>query len=257
MNVDVILERTQWDFFWLPPGVEQVDRPELLYLRSARPSTMLNMVTRTRPRGPAHAGELVAEVAAAHAGPSRFQLVPQSGALLLRPFLETAGYRVSHVHDAMAIAVGDYQPRPASGVVVRQVLDLAGLRDSVEVSAQVFGDRPSYSEAELAQQLHECSAEGCRVQRFVAYDAVTDQPLAAANLNLFRDLRFGFFWAGGTLPEARGRGVYSALVAARVARAQALGLSHVGLYARLSSSAPIVEKQGFQRFGRMEHWDRA
>ena len=34
MNVDEIIERTQWDFFWMPDGVEIVDRPEIQYVRS-------------------------------------------------------------------------------------------------------------------------------------------------------------------------------------------------------------------------------
>ncbi|MCB9744010.1 MAG: hypothetical protein H6740_15525 [Alphaproteobacteria bacterium] len=257
MTVDEILERTQWDFFWVPPGVEVIDRPELLYLRSSRPTTLLNMVTRTRPREAAHAEALVAEVAAAHVGSSRFQLAPLSGTALLRPALEAAGYRMVNAHDALVIEVSEYTPRAVAGVEVRQVLDLAGLRDNVAVSSQVFGNRPDFSEAELAQQLWECATEGCRVQRFVAYDTATGAPLAAANFNVFNELGFGLFWAGGTLPEARGRGAYTALVAARVARARALGLSRVGLYGRLETSAPIVARQGFQRFGRMEHWDRA
>ena len=44
MNVDETIERTQWDFFWVPDDVEIVDRPELLYTRSGGsgpPSIML------------------------------------------------------------------------------------------------------------------------------------------------------------------------------------------------------------------------
>ena len=255
MDVDETLERTSWDFFWVPPGVRVFDRPELLYLCCPRPSTLLNMVARIRPRDPDHAAVLVGEVAAAHAGwPSRFQLTARSGAPLLRPELESAGYALAHEHYSMALAIEEFTPRPSSGIEVRRVVDLAGLKDNIAVGEAAFGGTPAFTEPELAQQLRECTAEGCRVHRFVAYDATTGMALSAASFNAFPALAFGVFWGGGTLVEARGRGAYSALVAARVAHARSIGLRFVGLYARVCTSAPIVGKQGFRRCGRMEYW---
>jgi hypothetical protein len=94
------------------------------------------------------------------------------------------------------------------------------------------------------------------VQRFVAYDETSGEPIASAGLTTYPDLEFGFLWAGATVPHARGRGAYSALVAARVQRAGELGLKSAGLYAKLDTSAPIVSKQGFARYGRMIYWQR-
>ena len=48
MKVDEVIERTQWDFFWVPDDVAIVDRPEILYTHSAQHLKLFNQVTRTR-----------------------------------------------------------------------------------------------------------------------------------------------------------------------------------------------------------------
>jgi DNA-binding FadR family transcriptional regulator len=188
MDIDEIIERTTWDFFWVPQGVRIIDRPELLYLCSPRQSTTFNTVTRTRPQGPDHAAALVREVAEAHAGGvSRFQVTPQSDPALLRPALGSAGYALANEHDAMAMAVEDFTPRPSAGIEVRRVQDLAGLKENIRVCLAAFG-RPShfteFTEAELDQQLGECTGEGCRVHRFIACDMAFHAELACSTGNV-------------------------------------------------------------------------
>jgi GNAT superfamily N-acetyltransferase len=55
-------------------------------------------------------------------------------------------------------------------------------------------------------------------------------------------------WLGGaaTVPEHRGRGIYSALVARRVADARARGYRAAIIHAMKDTSAPICAKQGFR-----------
>ena len=55
----------------------------------------------------------------------------------------------------------------------------------------------------------------------------------------------------------RGRGAYTALLATRMEYARRAGIGVVGLYARETTSAPIVAAQGFERFGEARQWDRA
>ncbi|MCB9741963.1 MAG: hypothetical protein H6741_09820 [Alphaproteobacteria bacterium] len=248
-----ILERALWDTFWLPPDAERVERPELLYLRSEHPDASLNIVLRVRPTGAEHARRLVAEVSARHLGPSRFVLTPQSRFEYMRPALEAWGYRRQGEFDAMLAPVDSLALRRVPEVRVRVVEDMQALRDGLFVLESEGKRVPSGSA--LQGELDGCTGVARRTWRFIAY--VHDDPVCVGNMDTFPALGLAVFWGGTTLAERRGRGLYTAVVRARVARAQALGLSHVGLYARLSSSAPIVEKQGFQRFGRMEHWDRA
>lgn len=56
------------------------------------------------------------------------------------------------------------------------------------------------------------------------------------------------FWGAAVLPSARGRGVYRALVAARLASAAARGASLALVHAAPTSS-PILQRIGFRKFG--------
>ena len=72
-------------------------------------------------------------------------------------------------------------------------------------------------------------------------------PLSTGGVNLFPKLGLAFMWAGCTVPEARGRGIYSALVTERMRHAKARGIAHLGLYAMRDTSGPIVQAQGFEK----------
>jgi hypothetical protein len=256
MNVDELIERTQWDFFWIPDDVAIVDRPEILYTHSTQDLKLFNQVTRTRAtadRLPA----LVEEVVSAHQGRSSRWLVPATipRAPLARE-LEAAGYQVAAEHRACALAVDEYRPRPAEGITVRPVDRMERLRDWINVAARAFGERHPGAHDDLERQLGECTMPGARVHRVVAYDDATGAPISSGGLTLFPALRFGLLWAGGTVPEARGRGAYSSVLKARARHAREQGLTHVGLYAVVDTSAPIVLRRGFTKHGPMTYWDR-
>jgi hypothetical protein len=257
MNLDDVLEQTQWDLFWLPGGVAMVDRPEILYTACPRDDINLNAVLRVRADA-ARIPALVAEVDEAHrAVRSRWMLAGGSRHPELPGALARAGYSIAHEHFAYAVEVSSYVPRASPSVSVRAVATLDDLYACQEVMSRAF-DRPVHrdpvaDEAELAV----CTGSDARVRRFVVRDAQTGAPLASGGLTVFSAQRFGLLRAGGTVPEARRRGAYAAVLAARVEAARALGLTHVGLYARVGTSAPIVEAHGFQRAGPMTYWERA
>ena len=249
-----VLEQTQWDFFWVPDDVTVVDRPELAFLSSPRPVDHVNSVYRLRASGDALVAA-VCEVAKAHRGPSRIQLADTIELASIERELTNAGYVCGHGHVAAVVDVNALRPRPSGGFRVVQVADLETMRDSILVIDEAFAQPSNLSDARLEAMLALSTAANARVIRFVAYDSA-DEPVAYGGLNVFKNLRFGLFWGGSTRAFARGKGAYSAVVAARVACAQTFGLKHVGLYARESTSAPIVARQGFKDVGRMHHWNR-
>ena len=256
MNVDEILERTQWDFFWVPDDTTVVDRPELLYVHCPRDVTYLNAVTRLRV-APAELEPIFAELAEAHRDvESKIMVVPHTQSPALEDALVEAGYGLGDVHDAMAVETARFVPRETPEIVIRRVTTLAELDDALRVTSAAFGRSLAVPPDQRAQTLADCSGESSRVVRITAYDAQSGEPLCAGGFTAFPELSFGLFWGGGTVPEGRGRGAYSAVVAARVALARRRGLSRVGLYARLATSAPICERQGFERHGRMSFWSR-
>ena len=70
------------------------------------------------------------------------------------------------------------------------------------------------------------------------------EPVATAAAALFA--RSIYLMGGVTLAPARGRGVYKALVAARLAVAREQGVALATSHARLETSAPILERLGFE-----------
>lgn len=250
MTPDEVLERTQWDTFWVPDDCRVVDRPELKYTAAPRDVHYLNQVLRTR------GGDLarsVAEVAQAHAGVrSRWMVGPQSGGAPLEAALAAGGYAPLVEHWGYSTAVADFVPR--GGGEARRVTDLAGLKDWVEVNQRAFDRDLMKSDEDFALELSQCVGPGVRVHRVVGY--LDGEPVSCGSMTSFSELRFGFFWSGATVPAARGKGVYSSVVAERVRWAGELGLDRVGLYAITTTSAPIVDKQGFERHGAMVFWDR-
>jgi GNAT superfamily N-acetyltransferase len=256
MDVDATLAATQLDLFWLPPDARVVSRPEIVYLACDRDVGYLNSVL-AFDAADASVPALVAEVAAAHARvTSRFMLGARAQRPAVERALEAAGYEREHELLAYAIDVDAYRPRPNPGVVARRVATLADLEGGLDAASRAFGRGDHLDHDARLRELDACTRPGARVARFVAWDEATGAPLASAGITLFPALDFGLLWAGGTVPEARGRGAYSALVAARVAEARARGLRAVGLYARATTSAPIVDKQGFSRHGTVPCWAR-
>jgi GNAT superfamily N-acetyltransferase len=69
-------------------------------------------------------------------------------------------------------------------------------------------------------------------------------PAGTASLVAFE--RSVYFLGGVVLPAFRGRGLYRALVAARLRYAAERGIPYATIHARASTSAPILERLGFE-----------
>lgn len=257
MDIDQLMERTQWDLFWTPPGVTVIDRPELLLLHHPQGARELNAVQRLRAPDPALVG-LIDEISHRHSGGfSRVQLYPSNIRPALSQALTGAGYALTHEHRAYTLATDTRRPPLPDALEVRLVDRIDRLRDACQVRRDAFGmDDALPAEDVLQRYLADCTGAGARVQRFVVYDRPSGRPLSAGGMTTFPGLSFGFLWSGGTIPEGRNRGAYTALVSARMERAAALGIERIGLYARARTSAPILARQGFTPHGPMHHWTR-
>lgn len=247
------LEQAQWDIFWVPRGTRVIDRPELLYLVSERPVFYLNEVVRTR----ATAQQLPAlmdEVLEAHAHTlSSWTVYDGSDPDTLERMLPTVGYTQVGECDGMVIDVSDFRARESSGVSVERVQDMQQLRDSLYVMETSFGHAETHTDEELQELLATSTGPDARIARFLVRDAA-GQPISSGSLTLHPALDLVYLWGGSTLPEARGKGAYHALLAARVAFARQRGIRTVGVYAITNTSAPIVARCGFQRCGHMTKW---
>lgn len=260
-DMDALVEQTQWDGFWLPPWARVVDRPELRYTTADVDQPALHLVLRVRDRdaegGPVSLAALVDEVDAAHRGrSSRWMLAPGSQLPALPPLLERAGWRPEHLHHLRTLPVTAAAPPAPPGLEVRPVADRTTLVDCIGVTAAAFETDPGPLSTERVRDELGAIQRG-RVHRFVVYDSASGTPLSSGGLNTYPRQGIGFLWGGGTVPTARGRGAYRALLQARLRRAARCGCTHVAVYARVDTSDPIVARLGFTRHGTLQTWHRA
>lgn len=249
LTPDDILERTQWDTYWVPPDLRIVDRPDVRALVGPPQSLLLNSVVRTR-GDPARAVDFIQPL---HRGVSRWLVLANTPRYLPR-FLRQAGYAETMAATAYTLGTKAWKHRAPSAFRAEHVETASQLEEQITVMARAFGRSPEKTEPTDAL-LAACTGPNARTHRWLVRDA-HGQPVSAGGLNLFTELSFGFLWAGGTVPEARGQGAYAALLDARIAFARRRGLAAVGLYANNATSAPIVAAFGFEPHGPMAYWDR-
>lgn len=117
------------------------------------------------------------------------------------------------------------------------------LTDADSVHMAVWGEQDKTLPSKRALHIWEQAPESLSL--YVAY--IDDQPVAYARLEIQPDNPFAYLWAGATLPQFRGRGLYTALVATRLQAAHARGCRYITVDAMPDTSMPIVQKLGFQR----------
>lgn len=134
----------------------------------------------------------------------------------------------------------------AGGVEVRRARTLADLDGFVSAAGLAFGQEEAWQREAFAKQLDDPN-----MALFVAWAG--GQAVASARLEMAIGRSFGLLFGGGVAPAYRGRGLYRALVAARVLEAQRRGLAYLSIEAR-DTSRPILERLGFVPAVRETTW---
>ena len=237
------------DTWWLPPENEIVDNAEILCIvgsstdctvlqvRAADKSTVLKkFVARSK-------GRLIRAVTHPGDSPALFTALRENG------------FRPHHNHDICALRLAGFVPRQHS-CNAAPVLSWNAQLEGIKITDAVFGGESRESSAALQHLLNILQAPRPRVARFIARHAETGLGLGTGGISLFEELGLALLFGGCVLEEHRGQGVYSALLDARLTLAQARGFDAVGIYARHGTSAPIVERLGFEKLGEMQYWKR-
>ena len=186
--------------------------------------------------------------------PARMTFFPHRHSARVRSALLAAGFRPGRRYEARAIEVAEYSEKRVSGIQVVTVDGIEDMRRVYGLRSEVFGGRPEESDETLQKFVEDATGPDARVRQFLAVDAHTGEALCQAGMSLYPELGLAFLFAGGTAEQQRGRGAYTALVAAWIAFARSRGIEHVGLFAREDTSAPIVTRHGFAYFGEMFDW---
>ncbi|MGW4489559.1 GNAT family N-acetyltransferase [Amycolatopsis sp. NPDC004368] len=124
-------------------------------------------------------------------------------------------------------------------VLIREASEPRDLRRIAGLTAEVFGSDEQAVARELLARARE--DHGTTVHVVAESDG---RLVSAARLELVPGTTFAGLWGGATLPEFRGRGLYRALVAHRVAVARARGVRYLQVDA-LPPSRPILRRLGF------------
>ncbi|MDB5451539.1 MAG: acetyltransferase, partial [Caulobacteraceae bacterium] len=117
---------------------------------------------------------------------------------------------------ALSLANGPAAAPKVRGIEVRQVLDAAGLRDFVDALTAGFEADRSDAFGEFEHRLGDPT-----VALYVAYAG--EAPVGAGRVDLPPERPFAGLYAGAVAPTFRRRGVYRALVDARLSAARTAG----------------------------------
>ena len=187
--------------------------------------------------------------------PVRFIYMPHRHSDATLHAFQQAGFVKNNRYEARAIHVNDYDKTPPENIRAVMVQTFDEMKQVYEVRRRIFGGKEPEPDENIRRFLHDATSPESRVRQFLAVDHHSGEAISQAGMSMFPTLRFSFLFAGGTLEAARGKGSYTALVAARIAYARSIGIDHVGLFAREDTSAPIVAKQGFKLYGEMQDWN--
>jgi len=123
---------------------------------------------------------------------------------------------------------------------VRRITDPDRLEEYRRIQESVWDEPHDWQITALSDDLIN---DPDHVSVYVAYAAGV--PVSTARIDFHDHNPFAGLWGGSTLPEYRGRGFYTALLATRLQEARQRGVRFLVIDAS-PMSRPIVEKNGFQ-----------
>jgi GNAT superfamily N-acetyltransferase len=128
---------------------------------------------------------------------------------------------------------------------LRWVTDEQGILDSALVGVEVFGGSmpPDDEVTAAAERARADVASGSG--SVVAY--LDGRPVGTGGLSLVDGV--ARLWGGAVREEARGRGVYRAILSERMRRGVEGGATMALVKGRVETSGPILRRAGFERYG--------
>lgn len=163
--------------------------------------------------------------------------------------LAALGANVEETLDVLARDLSDGAPElppPTADVELRWATDIETARDAAVMSADVFGGSvpPDNRLAELAKRDSDGlpAGEGGTI---VAY--LDGAPAGSGGVTMADGV--ARLWGGGVLPSARGKGVYRALLGARMGYGVRHGAVMALVKGRIETSGPILRQAGFAAYG--------
>ncbi|HEX6122829.1 MAG TPA: GNAT family N-acetyltransferase, partial [Ktedonobacterales bacterium] len=244
-------------WIWYPPEAEVFQEPD--YLLTCWPEALHRNIihwSRAADRAGAEAQieAVLSRVRAVGRTGLRWWVTPTTTPADLPDLLAARGFTVAERLDVLTFDLGTAPvpilPRLEAppDAYVELVRDGATLRQMYALGAEIFGDPPATEERmdRQVRELEEAERDGTRTEfHFLA--RVDGQPAGSGSITTSGAV--ARLWGGGVAPWARGRGLYRALVAARLREAHARGARIALTKARVGTSGPILRRAGFCALG--------
>jgi GNAT superfamily N-acetyltransferase len=162
--------------------------------------------------------------------------------------LQNCGFNIGAEESLMILDLQEllpdlFAPIP-EGITVTAVADDDGIGHFLSLEAAIWGTQADTSRAFLQTTLED-RFQGHRA--FIAY--WREKPIGFGRVTVSEGSQFAGLWGGSVLPEFRGRGVYRALLGARIQYARGFDSVRFFRVDALPTSRPILERYGFARVG--------
>jgi GNAT superfamily N-acetyltransferase len=233
---------------WAPEGSEVAETAEYRLVRFPERFPDPLQVQRVRSARPAEA--VLADVVARAAGfglPEAYVQVKLSAPDGFEEALLGRGAHLADTADVLAMALpATVQPPGLPGLEVRWRSTPEVSRDANTIGISIFGGSRADDDelARVAAADRDTVAAGTG-GAMVAY--LDGTPVAIAGVEVVDGV--ARLWGGGVLEAYRRRGVYRALVAARLAYAAEHGATMALTQGRIATSSPILQRLGFVSYG--------
>ena len=236
---------------WIPDTAVTAETDDYLIVRFPDYFGHPLVLTRFTPAGPVpDAVEAALARARGYGLPRLWWMVRLDSPPGVPELLEGRGATVDATLDVLARDIGygvPELPPPAVSAELRWATDPATVRDGQELGTKVFGgpaapDDHIASEARRAEKDVPAGAGGT----VVAYAGGT--PVACGGVIVAAD-GVALLWRGAVAEQARGRGLYRAVLSARLEYAVRHGATMALVKGRIETSGPVLRRAGFEAYG--------
>ena len=148
---------------------------------------------------------------------------------------------------ALDLAPGVPELAVPADVEVAWQRDEATTRDAVRVAMEAFDEGTMPDDDRVRELAQEAAVELEAGRTACALAYLAGRPVGSGGLTVADDV--ARLWGGGVVPAARGRGVYRAVLDARLRRAVSLGATMGLVKGRIETSGPILRRAGFTPYG--------
>jgi len=174
--------------------------------------------------------------------PIKWCITPFTKPSNLDSFLDQADF-YSWEYRGMGMDVKDYSHRVPKRIEVQSVTDEI-VEDYLDVL--LAGLEISSKQREIAKESLDYSRNKCPL-RWFHYVAYLDKKPVGTSAFVLKE-NSAYFSGGLVLKEFRGKGIYRALLSARVKEVERQSVSFITTQVRETTSAPILEKLGWKTF---------